>query len=480
MASAPSTMRARAIQSRTDRIIKIEVEDASARELRAISADAVLDLAEQGLSLSYVDPATRLLLELEGELGVLNTSELGSPGLDYRSQVNQLRETNPRYKPYYARGLGVDFGLYQEVFQSEIQVLRPWTDLVNGLRGGEWWVEAPHPKAEPRARILERALFDLQGGWGAFLINASTAFYNGFAIFEEVFDPHRGRLKKLAFRFSKQVAAWVLDSHQRDLVAVEMLDDFARRYLLPSWASLLINVNAVGNDYEGISPLRPIVKLHLIKDLFTRLIGLAGEKYGIGIFVISQEDYQAPTADSDEAKLFSKIYQQLAAEDTALIELPDGKRFEVVSPDGMMPDFEPIIRYLDEQMSLALQGEGNLLGMKGGSRALAEVADARMIRSVPAYAKIICDAINGSSDTPYQGTLRKLERLIFGAPEDGAWCELRFSLDRAGRDDEWFNRLKSAKEAKMIRWTLKDELELRRELGLSLDTADDAEEGLDA
>lgn len=404
-------------------------------------------------------------------MGLLNTREHGDGGADYQSGVNDMRDRKAAYRPYLGRGLRSDYGLYHQILLDEIQVLRPWTDISGALRSGDWYVEAPDEARKPIAQDLQRALFDVAGGWGTFVQNAFYAWVSGFVLFEEVFTLDGLTLDKLAFRPPKQVLEWVLDADGRALVAVRLSRGgaaYGSDYYLPASATLVISVNAIGDDHEGISPLRPIVKYSLAKDLLSRLEALAAEKWGRGVFVLSQEA-GSPAADEDETSLFARIVDALSSEDGAIIELPDGKKFELISPQGVMPDFTALKRYCDEQIAMALQGEGNLLGMQGnGSRALAEVADNRALRAAPAYAKLICDAINGSKDTPWQGTLRKLQRLRHGAPEDGRWCELRYSLDRNGRDSTWFGQVGTARQTGLLgEWTDDDIGQMRKELQLA-------------
>lgn len=450
--------------------LRLELEEhATQREVDPLElAEAIADEEDaRGEFFAHYNPAP-LEVRLADELALMNGAELGDDGTRYNGGINNDKDKKWNYRPFNGRGLRTDYGVFHQALLDELQIMRPWSDIHNALRSGDWWVEPPDEERQERADDLQRALFDIHGGWDKFLIEAAYAFITGFVLFEEVFSLEDLTIDKLAFRQPKQVLEWILDEHNRDLVAIRLTrgDTSGGDYYLPASAVLLINVNAVGNDFEGISPLRPVIKYVLAKEMFDRLEARAGEKWGMPVFVLSQADNEK-AADEDETALFTNILDALAAEDAAVIELPDGKTFELISPQGVMPSFTELKRYCDEQIAMSLQGEGTLLGMQGnGSRALAEVADNRVLRSTPAYAKVICAAINGARGTTYKGTLRKLERLRFGEPEDGKWCELRFSLDRNGRDSEWFAQLTQAKSANLLTWEAEDEEQLREEMNL--------------
>lgn len=442
----------------------VELTESEMCDVVAATDDAGSDLVE---AFSYGYNSDSLAAALAVELDLLNTEERGDAGIDYQAGVDSSRDRKRQYAPYLARGLRADPGLYAQVLLDEVGVSRPWQDIVSTMLGGDWYVEAPDAERQEVAEDLERQLKDIRGGWGAFVRSAAYSLISGFVTFEEVFNLDTITLDKLAFRHPKQVVSWIMDADGRELVAVKMArsNSYGADFFIPANALLLVNINAIGDDFEGMSQLRQVVKYHLTKDMFSRLEALAGEKYGTPIFLMSQDGDKA--ADSGETDLFAEVFDALAAEDMAIIQLPDGMKFEMISPAGLMPSFTEAKRYCDEQISLALQGEGNLLGMQGnGSRALAEVADNRAMRAAPAYAQVICDAINGSRGTPYQGTLRKLERLRYGEPVDGQWCKLKFALNRNGRDSDWLQQIASSVETGLVELLPEDVDMLRAELGL--------------
>jgi len=454
------------------RLIEQDTPDAPVTpvELSELADDiGVFELAE---ALSQY--GVRLESMYEDALGVLPTQELSSDGNDYGRGRGVPSNKDPKriYQPFNARGNVNSHGLYEQLWREEIQIQRPWADVLDALTSGDWFIDAPDAERQEQSKLIEEALFNIQGGWSKFLTNAMYAPIAGFSLFEEVFDPETLLVDKLSFRYPKQVQGWVKTWDDRHLVAARLRSPGANPDVyVPAHHLLLITWNAFGDDYEGNSPLRPVAKYAAAKDMFARLEALAGEKYGGAILVLTSEKGVA----SDQGSLINDILAQMTAEDQVVIELPDGRKLELISPDGMMPDFGPIKQYCDQQIALALRGEGSLLGQNGtGSYALAEVSDDKALRAVPAYAQRICDAINGSRNTPYQGTIRKMWDARFGKPEDGRYPMLRYALNANAKSATWLTDVGNAKRDGLIEWTPADEVMVREYLGLaSIEEAQD-------
>jgi len=403
---------------------------------------------------------------LERELGVLPTRALATDGNNYGTAggLNAYKDPKPVYAPFNARGAGNNAGLYEQFWREEIQIRRPWNDVLDSLIAGDWFIDAPDALRQDQAEEIERALFDVEGGWHQFLTNALYAPIAGFCLFEKVFDPSTLLIDKLAFRYPRQVRSWIKTSDNRCLIAVELECPGADPVIVPAHHIMLISWDAFGEDYEGNSALRPVAKYIVAKAMFDRLEALAGEKYGTPILAIKGN----PAKAGDDDDLLRDVLDMMRAEDLVVFTLPDGREIELISPTGVMPDFTQIKTYLDGKIAMALRGESNLIGQSGtGSYALAEVSDDKAVRSVPAYARRICDAINGSRGRPYQGVIRQMVDARWGKPADGRYPELRFALDRNARSDTWVADVASAKSAGLINWTADDEATMREHLGLA-------------
>lgn len=425
-------------------------------------------VSRRATSLAELDLDPLEIVELE-RWTPLHTEELSTSGEGYGPRgLIQYKESKPLYRPLVARGNITRHGLYEELWRQEVQIQRPWSDAYDALVGGEWYVDPPDASRKYEADWCSDALFSVVGGWEQFLLNAMYSSITGFSLFETVYCPATLKIDKLAFRYSKQVVEWVMTPDERELVAVRVDGPAPGSAVdLPAHAVLLITHNGFGLDFEGNSPLRPVAQYAAQKSMFQRLEQLAGEKYGIPIMQIISPDAMARAAP--DAQLTADLLDQMAAEDMVIIEMVDGRRIELISPMGVMPSFEPIKRYCDEQMALAYRGEGNLLGLNGtGSYALAEVADDKALRSALPLARRIASAINGSRGTPYTGVIRKMVDAHFGPPEDGRYPELKYAVDRGSRPTSWVADLAAAKSAGLLSWTAEDEASVREHLGLAV------------
>ena len=447
----------------------IELIDGEAED-RAVDSLSALDLCEvmspallsDALSFYGVDLAPML----RGELGLLPTHEIASDGNNYGQQggLNLTKDAKPAYTPFSARGAGNYSGLYETFWREEIQIRRPWSDALDQLIAGDWYVDAPDQERQEQASIIEAALNDISGGWDQFLTEAFSAPLNGFALFERVYNPKTFLIDKLAFRYPRQVRRWIKTADNRHLVAVELDTPHGAPALVPAHHLLLISWDAFGEDYEGNSALRPVAKYIVAKAMFDRLEALAGEKYGTPILAIKG----APAKDGSDEQLLRDILDHMRAEDLVVFSLPDGREIELISPTGVMPDFSPVKSYLDSKIAMALRGESNLIGQgQTGSYALAEVSDDKSTRAAPSYARRICNAINGSRGRPYQGVIRQMTDARWGRPADGRYCQLRFAQDRNARGNDWIPKVSQAKQAGLITWGARDEETVREHLGLA-------------
>lgn len=441
-----------------------------------ISPVSPLELADRwgvtGLAYAHGLEVTEYDLAAEA-LGVLPTVELSRGGLAYGGATARglltTKDTKALYQPLSARGSVIDHGLYERLWREEVQIQRPWVDILDALIAGDWYVDpvSKDPAHEAQAIWCEEALLDIEGGWSNFLTGALYSLIAGFALFEKVYDADTLAIKRLAFRHPKQVREWITDERATRLVGVKLASPVTggQDVTLPAHHVLLLSHNAFGLDFEGNSPLRPIAPFAAAKSLFVRLEPLAGEKFGAPWIVLTSD----PAKGQADAVSAVDVLDQMTAEDLVVISLPDGHQLQIMSPTGTMPDFTPVKRYCDEQIAMALRGESSLLGQGGkGSYALAEVIDGKRVGAVPSYARRICEAINGSRGTPQHGVIRDMIDARFGAPRDGRYPQLRYVVDRSARPETWLADVATAVSARLIDWTSSDQTMLREHLGLEV------------
>ena len=241
----------------------------------------------------------------------------------------------------------------------------------------------------------------------------------------------------------------------------------------------------MGLDFEGLSPLRTAAPYIRAKQLLLQLQMSAQEKYASPIIWI--EDEQGDTSDAER---FVSIWDSLSATDFACITGRKGQKATILHPSSSMPDYEPKLRYLDEQILLPLSSEGALIGTQDhGSYALSEVKDSQHMRVAIYIAQIIQDALHGANNTKYTGVTQKIIDHAFGGPIHlGAYPTMAFSL---GEEEVPLQDILAAAQAGLIEVTPEVRAHVMERLKLPVSTAqprleapadasnDDQEEGVE-
>lgn len=326
-----------------------------------------------------------------------------------------------RFDPMLVRGSWGGWGLYDEVWRGDPVVADCIQTHTEALVSAEWSVQMPK-QVQGRKRLLDRfckvhteALQTLAGGgWSRFIEHASAFLGHGFSPFENVWKVLENgwtTWHKIAWRSPATVSRWVMDPWQRDLLAAEFQaagDTGGLHYYLAasgdwSWHQklLLINIGALGNNFEGLSPLRPCLVYAKLKQLLVQIAGVSAELYGVPVSTLrrdpawaSAREAQGATSKQDLKTVFRSILRLRAIDGPRMI-LPDGTLYEVHSPQGAMPALLDLIGYCDRQILLRYGLEGSMLGTAGnGARALGETMDRQARRVRHYYARLIARPFN--------------------------------------------------------------------------------------
>ena len=223
---------------------------------------------------------------------------------------------------------------------------------------------------------------------------------------------------------------------------------------------MLYQYRALGNDWEGIPPLRQAYKAIQAQKLFAQLEAVAAEKYGSPTAFIERPD---GNYDSNDDKKLLATVDAMIATDNPVILLPGGYKVTLTSPSGQMPNFDPVKRYYDEQIASILTAEGSLLGLNGvGSYNLADIKDDQQLRSLSYYAKCICDVINGKGNLPYTGIIKEITLSLdeYAYPIEGKYPCLDWSLS-PDKDDTNMDIIINAFNSGLLTKTPEDEVWLR-------------------
>jgi len=383
----------------------------------------------------------------------LATSEQGRPNVQYISgkPINKDRAADFEYQ---ARGLRGDPGTYHHTYVSDPLVSSSVDGGWEGLVSGQWDTEeqqglTPEDReaAEIHAQWIKRNLLGKPSHWRDFL----KAWTLGDRVFGfmlwEIIDREDGGVSKLAPRMPNTVDKWLFSQDGREHVATEFAYPGSGSNVTISADDLLLYSTGVGLDLEGRSALRSVVRWVETKQLVTQIEIAADESHGAGYVFVTSD---APFEDEDEAQKVVDVLSASTGTDVPIIKVGTGYGVQWLSPNGKLPDFESLRRYCDEQISLALQSTGSLVGLGDtGSYALADSKDQQEnVRRIRFYGQSVCDLINEHlipricRNAIAAGSIPQLDEDLFP--------RLTFSLATEARDPKWIENVVKASQAGLL------------------------------
>ena len=406
---------------------------------------------------------------------------VSTPGLRWRRGLPASHEHNCDFMPVRARGRsGRSLGEFHKNFLGSTTFRRGWSSIVQALGTGRWSINPPDlsslPEAErnalegecaERALVIERALIkNLYGGWKQFLHDALYCLIAGFSIFEEVYADD-GTIEKLAFIFPSAVERWILDEHERELLAVEFKRPDGELYTIDADKLLIMTWDKFGNNFEGIAVMRSTVRWIEALQLFSHLEMVAAEKYGVPYTYVSRKNSDVTRYDAKSVQVLTDLLAEAQSAENPIFVLPDNTEIETTSPAGAMPNFDVPKRFCLERILEPLKAEGSLIGIgQTGAFAARQDASEERISSFPYFAEFIAEALNGSDNVPYSGTIKKMEDTIWGGPLiEGEYCSIKFSIGELD-DPGYMNRMAAATNSGLITPDVDVENKVRENLDL--------------
>jgi hypothetical protein len=353
----------------------------------------------------------------DGGVELSLTDEQGNAGLSgYRGAGYATnKDRNLTYQPLRARGIGRDLGLYHQAFLESQAYQDGWGKIEQGLTTSHWYLQPAKSTDKTtqeylnrQAEAVQRVLFGIEGGWSQHVREALYCLVGGFVPFLKITDG-LGQLKALSMRYPSQVREWITDEYEQHWLGIKFDATGSNEpYVRYAPDLLLYQFRALGNDFEGISPMRSVLWCIDLHRLLTQLIGVAAEKYGGPFTVVERPEASYDKADDDALLAY---LDDFVATENAVFLLPGGYKIVVSSPQGQMPNFDPVLRYLDEKIATVLSAEGALIGLNGkGAYNLAEIKDDQQLRSLAAYSKLICDTINEVSSSGHESLISHIVR----------------------------------------------------------------------
>lgn len=420
-----------------------------------------------------------------------DTSPVVEPGnIAYRDQkggVHYYDEANKDFQVAKVRMRNEKFphGMYYDTFVKTQEIFEPFTSVTQMLQTGVW--ECRHPEfpkdapdslrnyaAEVSEQVGQNLFRELKGGWGNFLFESMMMLPMGFSLFHLQFNDKTKKLKRLQYIYPSSVEAWINDEFNVELLGVRILR-VASRYGntnagvnrpalasssdrtvdLPAQNTLMLTYQKLGSSWEGIPLLRPIFRYIQILQLACQIEAVALSRYGSPILEAQQEGPILDRSPEQVRANVKKFMEQLRALQDPVVVMPSGFKLVLHSPKNAMPDATPIKNYALERIRELMKSTGSMVGLgTTGSYAERVMADKEHVRTVPYFAGLINDALNGVNGYEHQGLIKKMvdygydiRKLTWGGR---TWYpEMHFKVSDQ-EDPEFINRLDRLKQNGLV------------------------------
>jgi len=231
------------------------------------------------------------------------------------------------------------------------------------------------PKDEEIRLMVEKSLFGMKRTWKEFLREALAFLDFGHYCFEIVWEK-KGKyivIKDLAPRIPHSILKWRISTGGRGIVQQITTDEFPKATVeIPEDKLLILTFDKEGDDVTGQSVLRAGWKHYQIKQMLYKIQGIAAERWGVGIPVVTLGD-GAGEAEKSKAEEWGG---NVRSNEQGFVVLPNKDyKLEILTPSGnpQTSAIEAAIEHHSKQILMSILASFIGLGTDGtGSYALSK------------------------------------------------------------------------------------------------------------
>ena len=329
--------------------------------------------------------------------------------------------------------------IFDSMRRSDPKIKMVTNAMKNPIAAASWEIvgleDEETRSGEIQRRLIEHILFnDIGKTWDRFVREALSMIEFGYSLFEvtykaEVNDPIFGAyngIKSLAFRSQRTIERWDVErSGKLGSVEQQAFGDGQKVVKIPAEYLLHFAIDMEGDNFEGISILRPAYGPWLRKNEFLKLLAAGIEKYAIPIPVLQVPAGKEQTEEYKKAKESLRSY---VSNRCNYMIVPGGWDLDLTTNNF---DAEKIRKVIDgenaEIVNAALANFLELGSSGSGSYALGTDLSDFFLGGLEYVADQIAETINTV-------LIPKLVKLNF--PDGIVRCELRHSgiRDKAGKE----------------------------------------------
>ena len=326
--------------------------------------------------------------------------------------------------------------IFDQMRRSDPQIKMCLSAVKNPIKSATWEIEAADdsPEAQADKELIEQILFkDIS--FKRFLSEALTVADFGHAVFEIVhkitpahpkFGAYVG-LKKLAWRSPRTIERWNKDPETKELASISQYawGDGNEVVDIPAQFLLLFNIDQEGDNFEGVSLIRPCYGCWKRKDNSLKLNAIGIEK-----FAIPTPTVEVPSSkeNTTEFSMMKSALERYTSHQSAYLMVPQGWTVTLSSNTYDPQKVEVSIDNEDKRIAKAFLANFLELGSSGsGSWALSTDLSDFFLSGLDHLANEIEEPIN----------LRLIPELVkANRGERAAYPKLKHSgvSDKAGKE----------------------------------------------
>lgn len=387
-----------------------------------------------------------------------------------QTQSSNIRSIEIQYDPRGTSGIENYGGYYYEDYlrnlagheradffdkmkRSDPKIKMLLSAVKNPIKAASWNIEPADDSDLQKqiAEIIELILFsEMDKSWTAFIHETLTMIEQGsswFEIVDKIIIGHRkygnvNALKSLAFRSQRTLHRFNLCPQTGKLKSISQYayGDLQRLVDLPAEYLLGFVMDKEGDNYEGISWLRPCIGAFKRKEHHLKLEAIGIEKYAIPTPILTVPEGKET---SPEYSVAVNVMKKYITHEQQFITKPSDWGIDFLKNDGF--DASKIRASIDKEnteMVNAFLANFLDLGQSGsGSYALSFDLSDFFLSSIEHIALLICEEIN-------RCLIPRMVKLNFGPQQEYPRLTVSGITDKAGK--EFSEIMKNLIEAKVI------------------------------
>ena len=299
--------------------------------------------------------------------------------------------------------------IWDKIMRSDGQVKMLLSARKNPILQANWFVEPGELEddevAQKHADLIKYELFERsQKPFKELLEEILTFIEKGFAIFERVHlpiknDPNFGTYigyQKIAWRSQRTIEEWELEkdgSIKRVRQTAEGDLETEGEGWLDGRFLIVFSLDKHGDNYEGISALRPIYGNYIRKRMYQKLMAIGIERYAVGT---PKGTIPTGKENTPEAAAFQQVLQSFTSHQSSYVTLPEGWTVDMFDSNFDADTVRKAISAENLEMAKAFVAQHLELGTgdNGGAYALATDLSDQFLSIIQNDADIVARQLN--------------------------------------------------------------------------------------